>query len=57
VADSADSEGMTLWLIGGGVVFGAWAMLSVVGNELTRRKQDLQRRYPHARLSDAQRAE
>lgn len=46
---------MAFWIIGGGAVLGAWAMLSVVGGELTRRTQDLEAQFrAAAKRSQAQ---
>ena len=36
--------GMAFWVIAGGAVLGAWAMLSVVGGELTRRTREMESR-------------
>lgn len=49
----ADKGSMAMWIIGGGAVLAAWAMLSVVGGELTRRTGDLHHRIRERRETEA----
>lgn len=35
---------MSLWVLGG-LAFGVWAMLSIVGNEHVRRSRELEKKY------------
>lgn len=40
---------MAIWIISGSAMLAAWAVLSVMGGELTRRTQIVQTRFKTAR--------